>query len=389
MFPVDIDPKRPAGISASDTELAIAARKAKEMTAFLESFDVPIVKAQSGNGYHILIFLQPLTCDEDSTLAFKHIGDLIASRFQTDTTIYNPARIWKLYGTVARKGDDTAERPHRRAKIQLPDEIIRIPFAALEAKIRAELETTTAPSAPSGTTETHTPGPQHTQRKHTDITLREWLDRHQIPYTEKPYKGTFKYQVDCPHNQSHKKPDAWVTDEGGTWQFSCSHNSCKGERATWNAFKEAHGIKNHPNLKKKFPGRPSKVEQVASVTIPETLLEKPIVMLQELVELDGKTIIAERSRDVVSDDVAKHLWRNGKPTQLFRRGQDLGTLRPAENGLLFFPSDKDSLAGDIARCVSLVKFGHQGNVTPIATPLSGSQPIFCETSLSTTYRRSK
>ena len=121
VFPVDIDPKRPAGISASDTELAIAARKAKEMTAFLESFDVPIVKAQSGNGYHILIFLQPLTCDEDSTLAFKHIGDLIASRFQTDTTIYNPARIWKLYGTVARKGDDTAERPHRRAKIQLPD----------------------------------------------------------------------------------------------------------------------------------------------------------------------------------------------------------------------------------------------------------------------------
>ena len=29
-----------------------------------------------------------------------------------------------------------------------------------------------------------------------------------------------------------------------TWQFSCSHNSCKGERSTWKAFKAAHGIAN-------------------------------------------------------------------------------------------------------------------------------------------------
>jgi len=31
--------------------------------------------------------------------------------------VFNPARIWKLYGTVSRKGDSIPERPHRLARI--------------------------------------------------------------------------------------------------------------------------------------------------------------------------------------------------------------------------------------------------------------------------------
>ena len=34
-----------------------------------------------------------------------------------DLTVYNPARICKLYGTMARKGDSTVDRPHRRSCI--------------------------------------------------------------------------------------------------------------------------------------------------------------------------------------------------------------------------------------------------------------------------------
>jgi hypothetical protein len=34
-----------------------------------------------------------------------------------DRTVFNPARIWKLYGTWACKGDSTATRPHRMARI--------------------------------------------------------------------------------------------------------------------------------------------------------------------------------------------------------------------------------------------------------------------------------
>ena len=367
-FPIDIDPNRPSGISASEAEMTLAKEKATQIAQLFESLGIPLWKGMSGNGYHLLSPLNPFENTAENAERFKTLGDLIANHFDTDETIYNSSRIWKLYGTTARKGDSTPERPHRRAKIWLPlDEIHRIDFAEFEEKIQSELQVTTVTSLPEQ--KNKFPAKQHNEPKKTETPkLREWLDAHNITYyTEKPYKGTSKFIVDCPHDASHKR-DAWITDEGGQWQFSCSHNSCKGDRSTWKAFKAAHGIKNHPNPKKKLPGRPSKVEQAQSATIPETLLEKPIVMLQELVELDGQTIIAERSRDVVSDDVAKHLWRNGNPTQLYRRGQDLGTLRPAENGLLFFPSDKDSIAGDMVRCVSLVKFGPQGTVTPIANP---------------------
>ena len=83
-------------------------------------------------------------------------------------------------------------------------------------------------------------------------TLREWLDSHKIAYTEKPYKGTEKFIVDCPHDKAHTQ-DAWITDEGGAWQFSCSHNSCKGDRSTWKAYKSALGITDKFN-----PARPKR-----------------------------------------------------------------------------------------------------------------------------------
>lgn len=83
-------------------------------------------------------------------------------------------------------------------------------------------------------------------------TLREWLDSHKVNYTEKAYKGTEKFIVDCPHNTAHTQ-DAWITDEGGAWQFSCSHNSCKGDRSTWKAYKAALGITDTFN-----PARPKR-----------------------------------------------------------------------------------------------------------------------------------
>jgi hypothetical protein len=46
----------------------------------------------------------------------------ISARFSSpavnvDPTTFNPARIWKLYGTTGRKGDSMADRPHRKSYI--------------------------------------------------------------------------------------------------------------------------------------------------------------------------------------------------------------------------------------------------------------------------------
>lgn len=46
-------------------------------------------------------------------------------RVVVDTTTGNAARIWKVYGTVAAKGDSMAERPHAMARTLLvPDRVI-------------------------------------------------------------------------------------------------------------------------------------------------------------------------------------------------------------------------------------------------------------------------
>lgn len=252
VFPIDHDPKRPAGISASESELESAKSEIKTVCDYLIDLGIPesaLAKAMSGNGWHLLVYLNRLENIKANAVRFKGIGDLIAEHFNLDQTIYNPSRIWKLYGTISRKGDDTKERPHRVATIWLPEKLERIDFADLESKVTSALgRTETHTSVPSRLTQTSVTTSQ--SKTTSEITLREWLDEHKITYIEKPYKGTHKYIVDCPHDTTHAK-DAWITDEGGTWQFSCSHNSCKGERSTWAAFKKALGIKSSSSRSRK------------------------------------------------------------------------------------------------------------------------------------------
>ena len=79
------------------------------------------VLADSGNGAHLLYRID-LPNDDESRDLVKHCLEVLASVFndavaQVDIANFNAARIWKLYGTMSRKGDSTADRPHRRAAI--------------------------------------------------------------------------------------------------------------------------------------------------------------------------------------------------------------------------------------------------------------------------------
>ena len=119
---VDLDPKRPAGISASAPEHAAALKLAEAVRAHLHDcgWPEPIV-ADSGNGGHLLYRLA-LTHDPDNTATLQQVLKVLAARFDgpavaVDTSVYNPSRISKLYGTWACKGDDTPDRPHRLSRI--------------------------------------------------------------------------------------------------------------------------------------------------------------------------------------------------------------------------------------------------------------------------------
>ncbi len=128
-LPFDVDPVRPAGVSASPAELEAAKARAKVLEAWLrdELGGDPDLRAFSGNGFHLLYRIDLPNTDE-STRYVKGIIEAAAGRFDDelvsiDRAVFNAARVWKLPGTTARKGDEVSSqgRLHRRARLLRED----------------------------------------------------------------------------------------------------------------------------------------------------------------------------------------------------------------------------------------------------------------------------
>jgi hypothetical protein len=122
---IDLDPKRPTGISSSQEELEASIRLRNDMHRWAkDAWGVKkIIPAISGNGAHLMIQIQDIPNQERSVTVIKGAINYLHSKFTTDqvevdTKVYNPARICKLYGTTARKGDSIPLRPHRKSYIE-------------------------------------------------------------------------------------------------------------------------------------------------------------------------------------------------------------------------------------------------------------------------------
>lgn len=119
---IDLDPIRPAGISSNQTELDHAHTRAQEVmdTLATEGWPTPVT-ALSGNGFHLLYRIS--YPNDDSTATFiKNTLDTLSDQFSDNTvnldrTVFNASRGAKLYGTTARKGDTTPDRPHRQSAL--------------------------------------------------------------------------------------------------------------------------------------------------------------------------------------------------------------------------------------------------------------------------------
>jgi putative DNA primase/helicase len=136
---IDADPVRPDGISATDEEKAAALATVTAVREFLhERGFLPMVLCDSGNGYHLLIHID-LPNDDESRDLVRQVLLALAAKFDTpavkiDTKVFNASRITKFYGTMAKKGDSTPERPHRRSAIlDVPDGVKVTPRELLEA----------------------------------------------------------------------------------------------------------------------------------------------------------------------------------------------------------------------------------------------------------------
>ena len=128
---IDVDPKRPAGISSSEAEWLAARATADAVAAFLASraFPAPIL-ASSGNGWHLHYRIDVESTPEVTDTVRRSLAAL-AAKFDSKhvkvyTKVFNAGRVCKLYGTVSRKGDHSPERPHRVSSLERVPDIIHV-----------------------------------------------------------------------------------------------------------------------------------------------------------------------------------------------------------------------------------------------------------------------
>jgi len=115
---IDADPVRDPLISSNDEEKAVALYTVGAVRDTCVRARGPTPSwPTAGNGYHLLYRID-LAADDGACV--ERILRVLAARFNNDQVkidqkVFNPSRICKLPGTLARKGDSTPTRPHRRA----------------------------------------------------------------------------------------------------------------------------------------------------------------------------------------------------------------------------------------------------------------------------------
>jgi len=227
---VDIDPERPAGISSSDAEKSAANEVTDAVYNYLKGNGWPEpLRGDSGNGGH-LIYRLDLVNNPDNVALIKAVLQALNARFsnsqaKVDTSVFNPARISKVYGTTARKGENTQDRPHRKAAfLSAPKDLQPVPVTLLQA-LAAE-----------------TPASQHqdftrTSSKHSPgqrLDVEGYLKKYGVPLKKiKPHGDSTLYILEqCLFDESHTGGEASIgqTSEGKLF-YQCFHDSCKSR--TW------------------------------------------------------------------------------------------------------------------------------------------------------------
>ena len=219
---VDLDPERPSGISSTDIELEASQTLAQRVYVYLKGvgFEEP-VKAFSGNGYHLLYRIG-LQNNEDNIKLVKRCLQALSAMFsndvvKVDTANFNPSRICKLYGTMAQKGSNTADRPHRMARIDGDVKELKQTKKIYLEKLASEIEEEEIKPAKYNN---YSPG---------DFDIEDWMRTHGLKYTVKAGDGYTKYVLDeCPFDPNHKAPDSMILKQpSGAIGFKCLHDSCQ------------------------------------------------------------------------------------------------------------------------------------------------------------------
>jgi hypothetical protein len=232
---VDVDPTRPAGISSTDEEKQKAKAVAIAVRDYFKKrgWPDPII-CDSGNGYHLIV---PIDLPNDPASLALVAGVLAALDFmfsddgaEVDTGTKNAARITKLYGVTARKGDHTPGRPHRTSRILKAPEV-------LTPASREQLEEVAAikPEEPRRPFRVYSGGTDHKE----PFDLYDWIPRYNVPVKrEGPWKDGGRRWIlqECPWF-GHTDNSAYIVQQPtGEIAAGCHHNSCQGRN--WRDLRE-------------------------------------------------------------------------------------------------------------------------------------------------------
>ena len=228
---IDCDPRRASGVSSSNAEHESALAKAREIRDGLSSLGWPKpVLTDSGNGAQLMYRID-LPAD-DGELVRRVIGEIAkasSEQVAIDTSVHNPARIWRLPGTMNCKGDSIPERPHRMARIlEEPQDIVSVSREQMQDIVSHQSEDT----------QTDVPDDDW---KHTmpAFDLDSWIAQYCPELgSPQPWKGGRKWIFPvCPFNEAHTNKSAVLIQEpSGAVAFKCHHNGCSGN--DWRALRE-------------------------------------------------------------------------------------------------------------------------------------------------------
>ncbi|MEK5182707.1 hypothetical protein [Paenibacillus odorifer] len=224
---IDFDPVRASGISSLDVEHEGAIARARRVQKMLRKagWTDPFL-FDSSNGAHLLYPIDMPNDDYSRDIIKQLLGTLdwhySDAKVCIDTSVYNAARICKVYGTKSCKGDDTDERPHRFSGLLEQPETIGIVSAA---QIEAIIEKLQQPNAEAPKKEKNVDA--------TPIDLEAWVNQYELGIA---VKGRWQNKADkyvlktCPWNEEHTNRSAYILQfDNGAIAAGCHHNSCQGK----------------------------------------------------------------------------------------------------------------------------------------------------------------
>jgi hypothetical protein len=265
---IDADPIRDSHISASDDEKEAAAATAGKVRDFLAEQGWPApVEIDSGNGFHLEHRID-LPVDDGGLI--KRVLEALAAWFNTDKvkidcSVFNPARINKVPGTLARKGSDfkgggdAPPRPHRRARVLktpgdattfeqipvVPKELLERTAETLE-RLAAERHAAEETDGSTGQTKpsAHQSNGHEEGEYKSRLDVPRWLSDRGVSFKAKPKpdkKGRTVFLLEpCPFDSSHTNTDSCIMqDSAGKLSAHCFHDSCHDRG--WQEFKNQIG----------------------------------------------------------------------------------------------------------------------------------------------------